>query len=139
MTLRIQRDHRPKARLDPVSTLGVLREVWNIGHDQSKERLVDNAGFWHQVAREHQGGARFGISPPGGLNELTWGDVVGIARGLLDYFGRCEQHEAEIWTVTSFHVYDTHRGGLASGVLTQALPGDSTSRAGDDGGDMATA
>lgn len=55
---------------------------------------------------------RFAIGPAVYLQDLTWGDVVSISGGLLDYF-----NETGIWAETSFYIEDEERGAIGDGLV----------------------
>lgn len=110
ITLSLQR--KPKSRLNPQELLLLLdRLAWLITHAQDMKAPVGGEAFWYPGS-EDEDGIRFGLLSAVYLDELTWGDVLDIVRGLREWYKK-----DKYWLESSFLIYDSERGPLGSGVV----------------------
>lgn len=109
ITLTINR--RPLSLLSKSDTTTCLDNVRNIAKENPEGAMLEQGFHYHKSSS----GVRFAIGPAIFLQELTWGDVLGISGGLLDYF-----NETGIWAATNFWIEDKERGALGDGLVWKA-------------------
>jgi len=77
-----------------------------------KDVIVENA-FRH---RDPSSSVQFAIAPPAHYLPLTWGDVITVVNGLLEYF---KEHDK--WVETIYYIEEGEdRGPMGTGSLRKA-------------------
>ena len=115
-TITLSLQHKLKS-LDQEDLLSLLLELQRmVTHTKVLKESVGDKPFWYPSS-EDQAGIRFGLLSAVYLDELTWGDVADIVRGLREWYKEWYKRTGD-WLENSFLIYDSERGPLGSGVVS---------------------
>jgi hypothetical protein len=107
-TITLSLQNKPKVPLIPSETIKLLGSVEAIAHKKGKNASVGDI-FSYQDPLNHDA-PLFGIVSALYLNEPTWGDVMNIAEGLMEYFTKSEAFKREfLHRIPNGHTFDEPR------------------------------